>query len=226
MTDVYLAYRGAPGWSDPETPRADRKSRYTFRSTAAVTRSDLIDEARHLAKGRAIDVIVELVAPDSAFYKDGTGLRADRSHHVTHPGVVVRLVGTKHGDLRYACDRFEAWEANLRAIALGLSDLRRLERYGIARRGEQYVGWAALGSGTAMGAAPEAMTVEMAARVLAGATEGITAADVLAEPDDAKAAYRVAAKRYHPDKGGSTDTFQKVEEAWRLVAAHHNGAMA
>lgn len=220
--DVYLAYRGVPAWTDPETP--DRMSRHTFRTTAAATRADLIDEARHLAKGDAIDVIVELVAPDSAFYKDGTGLRSDRAHHVAHVGVIVRLVGTKHGDLRYACDAFAAWEANLRAIVLGLHDLRRVERYGIGKRGEQYVGWAELGAGTPMGAAAprEAMTVEYAAAVLAGGTEGAFApADVLGDVDDAKAAYRVTSKRYHPDRGGDAAVMAQVNEAWALLLAHH-----
>jgi hypothetical protein len=220
--DVYLAYRGAPAWTDPET--ADRMSRHTFRTTAAATRSDLIDEARHLAKGEAIDVIVELVAPDSAFYKDGTGLRSDRSHHVAHVGVVLRLVGTKHGDLRYACDAFNSWEANLRAIVLGLHDLRRVERYGIGKRGEQYVGWAALNAGTAMGAAQveEAMTVEYAAAVLAGGTDGtFSPLDVLGDPDDARAAYRTTAKRYHPDRGGDPAVMAKVNKAWALLSDHH-----
>jgi hypothetical protein len=33
------------------------------------------------------------------------------------------------------------WQDNLRAVALGLEALRRVERYGIAQRGEQYAGW-------------------------------------------------------------------------------------
>lgn len=219
-----LAYRSASSWTDPETPAAERRSRYTFRSTAHRTRQALLEEARHLG---ASDTIVELVVPDNALYRDGTGLRSDRSHHVQHPGVVVRLVGTMHGDLRYACDTFDGWEANLRAIALGLSDLRRLERYGIARRGEQYVGWAALGAGTPMGqAAPrEAMTLEHAAAVLAGGTDGtFTPRDVLEDPEDARSAYRVTSKRYHPDRGGSAEVMAQVNEAWQLVHAHHEGS--
>lgn len=215
-----IEYRSVVGWTDPETP--DRDSRYRFKATAAATRQLLRQEAGMLG---ASDVIVELAVPATSLYKDGSGLRADRSHTVQHVGVVVRLIGTVHGDLRYACDQFDGWEANLRAIALGLEALRKVERYGIGRRGEQYVGWAALPPGTPMGAAAAepAMTLEHAAAVLAGAGDTFSPSDVLADPDDARAAYRVAAKRYHPDTGGSTETFQKVEEAWRLVQVHHEG---
>ena len=34
-----------------------------------------------------------------------------------------------------------------------------------------------------------------------------------ATPDDIKKAYRKLASKHHPDKGGDTATFQKVEEA-------------
>lgn len=36
------------------------------------------------------------------------------------------------------------WQINLRAIALGLEALRKLDRYGITSRGEQYTGWRAI----------------------------------------------------------------------------------
>lgn len=221
-----LAYGSAATWTDPETPVGERLSSRTFQATPFATRRLLLEEASKLD---ASDAIVELVAPAASFYKDGTGIRADRSHTVAHVGVVVRLIGTKHGDLRYACDRFNSWEANLRAVALGLSDLRRVERYGIARRGEQYAGWAQLGAGVPMGAGqpPEAMTLERAGVVLAGGTDGsFTPREVLADLDDARAAYRVAAKRYHPDRGGSAEAFRTLEEAWRLIAGHHAGGTA
>lgn len=214
-----VEYRPVPGWSDPET--SDRGSRYRFKATAHATRTLLRQEAGML---NASDVVVELVAPDSAFYKDGTGLRSDRSHHVAHVGVVVRLIGTKHGDLRYACDAFDGWEANLRAIALGLDALRKIERYGIGKRGEQYTGWAALGVGTPMGSTAPAPPMDFAhaCQVLAGGTDGmVTSRDVAEDVDDAKAAYRLTSKRYHPDRGGSDEVMAKVNEAWALVSAHH-----
>jgi hypothetical protein len=42
---------------------------------------------------------------------------------------------------------------NARAIALGLEALRKVDRYRITKRGEQYTGWSALPPATPMGAA-------------------------------------------------------------------------
>lgn len=38
-----------------------------------------------------------------------------------------------------------------------------------------------------------------------------------ATPDDIKQAYRRLASKNHPDKGGSTEQFQKIEEAYRIL---------
>ena len=54
---------------------------------------------------------------------------------------------SKHGPLKYATDVFDHWHANLRAIALGLEALRKVERYGITQRGEQYTGFRTWNSG-------------------------------------------------------------------------------
>lgn len=49
-----------------------------------------------------------------------------------------------------------------------------------------------------------------------------------ASPDDIKKAYRRLAAKHHPDRGGSTEEFQKIEEAYRnlsdpdLKAQHDN----
>lgn len=59
----------------------------------------------------------------------------------TQSGVVLSFE-TKHGRMAMPCDRFTDWEANLRAIALTLENLRAAERYGvITERHEQYTGW-------------------------------------------------------------------------------------
>lgn len=39
-----------------------------------------------------------------------------------------------------------------------------------------------------------------------------------ANPDEVKKAYRKLASKHHPDKGGDTSTFQKIEEAYRILS--------
>ena len=39
-----------------------------------------------------------------------------------------------------------------------------------------------------------------------------------ASPDDIKKSYRKLASKHHPDKGGDTATFQKIEEAYRILS--------
>jgi len=42
--------------------------------------------------------------------------------------------------------------------------------------------------------------------------------DKKATQDDIKKAYRRLASKHHPDKGGDTSTFQKIEEAYRILS--------
>lgn len=42
--------------------------------------------------------------------------------------------------------------------------------------------------------------------------------DKTATPDEIKKAYRKLASKHHPDKGGDTATFQKIEEAYRTLS--------
>ncbi len=67
--------------------------------------------------------------------------------------VISFVVFSLHGPLRYATDAherqyaglgMEGWQADVGAIALALTALRAVDRYGVSRRGEQYTGWRAL----------------------------------------------------------------------------------
>lgn len=100
------------------------------------------------------------------------------------------------------------WQANARAIALGLNALRAVDRYGITRTGEQYRGWAQIE------AAPGPITTIEAALVLARAAgDGHTAERILADPQALASAYRAAARNTHPDHGGDRTRFEQVTAA-------------
>lgn len=105
-----------------------------------------IDELEQLEVTGA--VAVQVVAAEADVRRDGM-LRARAD--VRHPGVALSFRSASAGDLIYPCDQFIGrwygevdWQVNLRAIALGLQALRKLDRYGITRRGEQYTGWRAI----------------------------------------------------------------------------------
>ena len=132
-----LRTRPITTWPGERTPPDARKS--TFRATLSDT-LDLLD--RELYMLNAADIWLELAIPAGGMWRqDGrprAGARAD------HPGVVLAFTARAipgRPELRYASDRFTTWQENLRAIALGLEALRKLERYGITTRGQQYAGW-------------------------------------------------------------------------------------
>lgn len=119
------------------TPSGARRAS-PFRAGHARTLDLLSSE---LEKLKATDVVFELAMREQDIRVDGMPRANARAPE--HPGVIVSF-DSKHGPLRYATDTFTTWSANLRGIALGLEALRQVERYGITRRGEQYVGWRAI----------------------------------------------------------------------------------
>jgi hypothetical protein len=135
---IPLQYAVNPLW----THAGPRPRRSPFDSAWSTTLDDLDREAHQLG---AKLVVIEGSWRTTAVRRDGQ-LRAD-VRDPEHPGVVVRLTGTAHGDLAYPCDTFDRWRDNVRAIALALESLRRVDRYGVAGRGEQYRGFAALTAG-------------------------------------------------------------------------------
>ena len=145
-------------------------------------------------------------------------LRGDAK--VGNQGVILTIDTAQHGTLVYACDEFENerggthWHENLRAIALGLEALRKVERYGIANRGQQYAGYRELPSGIALG---RAMSFEEAARFVARQAWPDAEIDEQEVIDDLDTAFRAAAKRLHPDQGGDPDLFRKLTEARDII---------
>lgn len=206
-----IAYRPIDVW--PGTLTKDRRpSQFSaeFRHTLRL----LSDEVDHLTDPRFDTlIVVQLAVSEREIRKDGTGLLA----HVRteHPGVIVSFESDLAGPLRFSCDRFDdgwrgkaGWRDNLRAIALGLEALRKVDRYGIGTGAEQYRGFGALPPATPMGAA---MTVDDAARLL-----GVDLAERF-DADYVRGRYRRLAKDSHPDAGGDPETFRRLTAARDLL---------
>ncbi len=169
------------------------------------------------------EAVLQLAVSDRDIRLDGE-LRADA--RPAHPGVILTFTHAKHGPLTYACDRFEHWRTNLRAIAKGLEALRLVDRYGITSSGEQYVGWKELPSGiplTATTVADEVMSIEQAARIVVGWISGAhdlsqNARTAIEDADYRRYAYRQALKALHPDHGGEdTDGFLRLQRAIKVL---------
>lgn len=211
MGNVNIAYRALTQWPPgrPRTPQGERR-RAVFRAAMSTTFDDL---DRELWSIGVIEAVVQVdIVSERDLRHDGQ-IRSDA--HVKSPAVVLSF---KRDDtpLVFAGDYFTEWDDNLRAIALGLEGLRRLERYHIAQTGDQYRGWQALPASTT-----PAFNVEQAATFLARlSANGATAADIVADVDVARGAYRRAAANTHPDAKGSTGNFQLVQEAKRVLGAH------
>lgn len=213
------------------TPFTSEPEHSQFTATWSDTLVLLERELWHLD---AEHVVIEVDVAERAIRADGT-LRADAKS----ASPAVRLAfDSRHGPLQYATDRFirpswqrkgaqQDWQHNLRAITLGLEALRKVDRYGITRRGEQYAGWKALppGAGDAI-AMPAAMTVEEAARVLVdlgGELGRPTLRQVdrlLTDPEEVRKVYRRAALTLHPDRGGDRAAWDRLQDAVRVFDDH------
>jgi hypothetical protein len=117
----------------------------------------------------ARDIVIEVDVREGDIRLDGQ-LRADAK--ASTPAVRIAF-DSSVGHLVYATDRYQrvwgsrsrmdSWQHNVRAIALGLEALRKVDRYGITRRGEQYAGWKQITNGMTRDQASEVFS-----RVLGG----------------------------------------------------------
>lgn len=180
-----------------------KHQRSSFDTPWSATEELLIREVRHLG-GK--NLVVE------ADFREGD-LRLDgRPYANARPATpAVRIAfESVHGPLTYATDRFSTWQDNVRAIALGLEALRKVDRYGITKRGEQYTGWKALPSGS--GAEASHMTTDEAWAIL-GSFGDVPISDQR-EAGDPRRQLRRARAFAHPDRhNGDRKLWDQVERA-------------
>ncbi len=196
-----------------ELTAAHKRERSPFSATLSATLSVLSRELDMLgARGPILEVAIDPVQ----FRIDG---RPRAQAKAAHPGVVLSLPRTTEGPLRYATDRFTSWQENLRAIALGLEALRKVERYGITRRGEQYQGFRAIESGQsaiAMGPAVP-MSKDEAVEELSVLAGFATPVDWM-DPMPLDIAWKRARANTHPDRrGGDRQEWDRVETLGKVL---------
>ncbi len=130
------------------------------------------------------------------------------------PAVIVSFTDlVAHGEYSYPCDTFFGWQSNLRAIALALEALRKIDRYGVAKSGEQYKGFLAL--------PPPPDPIQNAADCIASmAPAGIQASALKSSPELFELVYKALEKKLHPDIGGAHADFVKLQQAREVLTKH------
>lgn len=179
-----IAYTSMPVWPHGAT---DERRNATFKVDYNRTIRDLEYEV-DLLRRRDQDLVITI----GAGYRPGD-IRLDGRPRADaraplHPGVEISF-DTRYGRLTYATDVFWDWRDNVRAIALGLGALRDVDRWGVAKRGQQYAGFAQITSG-GPDPARGGKLVERAG------------------------GYRAAIKQHHPDAGGEERDIVDIN-AWK-----------
>jgi hypothetical protein len=201
-----FTYRPLPVWPHPVT----RNRRWRpFKASWSQTMALLDRELHHLA-GRNVIIAIGLTERDIRL--DGRP-RAD-AKTPAHPGVELSF-DSRYGRLTYPTDVCSHWDDNVRSIALGLEALRAVDRYGVSQKGQQYAGWKELPSGIGRGVV--IASTDAAWDILDTAAGGLELQGD--EARDLEWLYRRAAKRTHPDQGGSDEAFLRVRAAYELLKA-------
>lgn len=196
----FLTVRPVERWLGQAS--ADRR-RSPFSAPWSHTLQLLDDELRH---AQAVDAVLQVCIPESDFGVRGYPLANARQWS---PGVILSFNGAD-GPLSFPCDSYERWQDNLRAIALTMESLRRINRYGVAKTGEQYRGWRAIESTPTSGTMTTAQAWERLSQI-AG-----VAADTPLER-----LVRLARARAHPDRhGGDTTLWDEVAARAALLGVH------
>jgi hypothetical protein len=197
-------FRPIENWPGKQTPHHSRQGS-RFDSTYMQTLDLLERELNHLC---ANNIIVQAEVELGQVRNDGW-LKSNAT--VRGPAVILSFTrGRAQEEFSYPCDTFTHWQANLRAIALSLEALRKVDRYGVTSSGEQYQGFKRL-------AAPDPAAEKNAALIVLEQLSGIQVS-AASSPDAIDTAYRAAARRAHPDVGtGSPELFAKLQAAMSVL---------
>lgn len=170
----------------------------------------------------ATDLVIECDVREQDLRLDGM-IRSNA--RAASPAVRVAFESNV-GPLTYATDAFcrpswrrggmqEDWQHNVYAIALSLEALRKVDRYGVTKRGEQYAGFKALLSGRAMPASH--MTRDRAVAILASYVN-VPPEHLNLEHDSLRSCWRRARRDAHPDRNaGDRTKWNQVEQAAQVL---------
>lgn len=178
-----------------------------FRSTYSQT-VNLIDTELDHAKAVNDSWFIQMFVRPEDIRNDGE-LRSKAKPAA--PGIIFTFErftgeGQKTAAVSFPCDRFWDWKDNLRAIALSMQALRRVERYGVFKYADIIN---RLGLPEASGS-----TSRFDAAAFISKHSGVSESDIL-DRGMINIAFKRAAVKLHPDNlhNGSEELFRQLTEA-------------
>lgn len=185
-------------WPGARTPRhQQQRSRFdsTFSKTDELLRSEL-------EKLKAKQVVLQMDIEARDIRLDGQ-IRANAR---PKSSAVILSFQSKNGALSFPCDRFDDWQDNVRAIALSLEALRKVDRYGVTRNNEQYTGWSQLPPPAAQPTSELVADLQWLAQLAGCSLSELRSRERLATV--IKKAERIT----HPDAGGNAADFKRIQK--------------
>ena len=159
----------------------------------------------------AAQVIIEMDITQADLRNDGWIYSSAKPRS---PGVRLSFK-CKHGFLNYEAGTWSSWEHNVYAIARTLRAQRMIARDGAVQGDQIYMGFKAL-----PGAAPAQASSRFDAWQSLCEVAGVVAGqDAPTDQELIKRVYREAARKSHPDAGGSADAMTRVNQAREVLEA-------
>lgn len=201
----------------PRTPDGDRKQgRFGKRNSSggrlkglsvAEGRQRVLDSLdRFTRTGQAYRVPQDTIIISSDLALRNDGLPRSGQREPDDPGIAVyfNLDGQQQC---IPCDVYTRIADNLAAAADCLESLRTLERHDAGLMRAAFTGFAQLASPGAMGAPHWRAVLHTDSN----------------DPAEVKQAYRRAQRAAHPDRGGSSELFHRVQQAWEQAQEEFKG---
>jgi hypothetical protein len=183
--------------------------KYAHRASIGQVRDEVL---RELKLYRAKDIVL---STNLKLRSDGLPLSAQRQPN--DAGVALYFTDRHGRRICFACDKWVSIEENIYSIAKTIGAIR-----GIGRWGMQEAVDAAFSGFQALPAPAAKMSVTEAIDFLS--RYGERGDDEIADNAQIfKEAYRNAAMKLHPDRGGSASDFNRLEEAYKVVNEAYHG---
>lgn len=211
-----LTWKAVVKWPGTRTRNPQRSK---FKASYTNTLKLIDDELRHL---KAKNIVLQADCDESEIRLDGRF----RARAVMRSQGIILSLDSMHGPLSWACDRYDSWEDNLRAIGLTMNALRAVSRYGVVREAEQYKGFKALpgpgGQNGPVATRTPSDAAEWLAGILKSANTAVSAADLVLMKDLYVASKRKAQAYCHPDRcQGSRTLWNELAWVTERLDTHH-----